>query len=144
MISALKGDGVIDLQSWLVEQMPEGPWMFPEDQISDLPMRFLAAEVTREKLFLRLQQELPYGTMVETEQWEERKDGSVAIRQIIVIERESHKKIVLGKQGQLLKLIGQTSREELERILDCRVHLFLFVKVIEGWKQRKEFLPLVQ
>lgn len=141
MVSALKGDGVNDLQNWLAAHLPEGPWLFPEDQISDLPMRFLAAEVTREKLFLRLRQELPYGLMVESERWEQKKDGSIRIDQQIIVERESHKKIILGHQGQQLKKIGQSARYELEKLLETRVHLFLFIKVIPNWKNKKEFLP---
>lgn len=142
MISALEGQGVEDLQQWLAQTVPQGPWMFPEDQMSDVPLRFLAAEITREKLFLRLQQELPYGLMVDTEQWEERQDGSVKINQVVIVEREAHKKIVLGKNGQLLKAVGQAARREIEQLLDCKVHLFLFVKVIPDWKQKKEFLPV--
>jgi GTP-binding protein Era len=142
MISALKGEGLEPLQDWLAEQLPQGPYLFPEDQISDMPMRFLAAEVTREKLFLRLRQELPYGLTVECEGWEEKKDGSISIRQQIIVERESHKKIILGKQGEQLKQIGQSARMELQRLLDARVHLFLFVKVIPGWKNKKEFMPV--
>lgn len=143
MVSALKGDGVADMQGWLADQLPNGPWLFPEDQISDLPMRFLAAEVTREKLFLRLRQELPYGLMVETEKWEEKKDGSIRIDQQIIVEREGHKKIILGHRGEQLKTIGQSARYELEKLLDTRIHLFLFIKVIPNWKTKKEFLPVL-
>lgn len=142
MGSALKSQGVEELKSWMVGHMPVGPWMFPEDQVSDLPMRFIAAEVTREKLFLRLRQELPYGLRVEPEQWEERKDGSVKINQIVMVEREAHKKIVLGKQGSQLKEVSQSARHALQKMLDRKVHLFLFVKVVPGWKDQKEFLPL--
>ncbi len=141
-ISALKGDGISELQQWIVNSLPKDEWLYPPEQISDLPMRFLAAEITREKLFLRLQQELPYGLTVETEQWQERKDGSVKIMQQIIVERESHKKIILGKNGNLMKAIGISARKELENMLGCKVHLFLFVKVIPNWKQKKEFLPI--
>ncbi len=142
MGSALKNDGVDELKKWMISHMPEGEWMFPEDQMSDLPMRFIAAEVTREKLFLRLRQELPYGLRVEPEQWEEKADGSVKISQIIMVDREAHKKMILGKQGQQLKEIGQSARMSLSKMLDRKVHLFLFVKVVPGWKDKKEFLPL--
>lgn len=142
MGSALKQQGVDTLESWLQQHLPQGEWMFPEDQVSDLPMRFIAAEVTREKLFLRLRQELPYGLRVEPEQWEERADGSVKISQIIMVEREAHKKIILGKQGVQLKEISQSARLSLEKMLERKVHLFLFIKVVPGWKDKKEFLPL--
>lgn len=133
MISALDGSGVDDLANFLAERLPEGPWYYPEDQISDLPMRQLAAEVTREKLYLRLHQELPYSSHVETERWEEKKDGSVRIEQVIYVERDSQKKIVLGKGGDAIKSIGQAARKEISEILDQKVHLFLFVKVRENW-----------
>ena len=133
MISALDGSGVDDLATFLAERLPEGPWYYPEDQISDLPMRQLAAEVTREKLYLRLHQELPYSSHVETERWEEKKDGSVRIEQVIYVERDSQKKIVLGKGGDAIKSIGQAARKEISEILDQKVHLFLFVKVRENW-----------
>lgn len=133
MISAETGDGVADLVADLAGRLPEGPWLYPEDQISDMPLRLLAAEITREKLFLRLRQELPYAATVETEDWEERKDGSVAIRQVVFVERDGQKAIVLGKGGQQIKAIGESARRELENILDQRVHLFLFVKVRESW-----------
>lgn len=129
MISALTGDGVDDLLVQLVERLPVGPWLFPEDQISDMPLRLLAAEITREKLFLQLHQELPYACAVETEAWSERKDGSVRIDQVIYVERESQKGIVLGKGGQRIKEIGAAARAELSGLLDQSVHLFLFVKV---------------
>lgn len=141
MISALKGEGLDALQDWLAQSVPEGSWLFPEDQISDLPMRFLAAEITRERLFLRLRQELPYSLMVETEGWKTQKDGSIRIEQQIIVERESHKKIILGKRGEQLKQIGQSARHELQKLLDSRIHLFLFIKVIPNWKNKKEFLP---
>lgn len=133
MISALQGDGVDDLVAFLADHMPEGPWHFPEDQVSDMTERLLAAEITREKLYLQLRQELPYATTVETETWEERKDGSVKIEQVIFVERDSQKSIILGKRGQQIKQIGSESRKELEEILDTKVHLFLFVKVREKW-----------
>ncbi len=133
MISALSGDGVEDLGNYLAENSAEGPWHFPEDQMSDMTERLLAAEITREKLYLELHQELPYAATVETETWEEKPDGSVKIEQVIFVERDSQKAIVLGKRGQQIKAIGETSRKELEEILDRRVHLFLFVKVREKW-----------
>lgn len=133
MISALKGQGVDDLMNYLADKMPEGPWHFPEDQVSDMTERLLAAEITREKLYLQLHQELPYATTVETETWEERKDGSVMIEQVIYVERDSQKSIILGKGGKQIKKIGIAARLELEEILDCRVHLTLFVKVREKW-----------
>jgi GTP-binding protein Era len=133
MISALGGDGVADVRAWLAGHVPEGPWHYPEDEVSDAPVRQLAAEITREKLYLKLHQELPYQSTVETEKWTERKDGSVRIEQTIYVERESQKKIVLGKAGQSIKAIGEASRRELAQILEKKVHLFLFVKVREGW-----------
>lgn len=133
MISALNGSGCKDLMDYLAKTLPEGPWYYPEDQISDLPMRQLAAEITREKLFLRLHQELPYASHVETESWEEKKDGSVRIEQVIYVERDSQKKIVLGHKGETIKAIGQASRKEIAEILEQNVHLFLFVKVRENW-----------
>lgn len=133
MISALNGSGCKDLLKYLVAQMPYGPWYYPEDQISDMPMRQLAAEVTREKLYLRLHEELPYSSTVETEKWEERKDGSVRIEQVVYVERDSQKKIVLGHKGETIKAIGQASRKEMFAILEQPVHLFLFVKVRDNW-----------
>ncbi|MGV0910210.1 GTPase Era [Martelella sp. FOR1707] len=133
MISAATGSGCDDLMDFLAKRLPEGPWYYPEDQISDLPMRQLAAEITREKLFLRLHQELPYSSHVETEKWEERKDGSVRIEQVIYVERDSQKKIALGKNGEAIKAISMSARKELSEILDQPVHLFLFVKVRENW-----------
>lgn len=133
MISALTGSGCADLMDYLARTLPEGPWYYPEDQISDLPMRQLAAEITREKLYLRLHQELPYASHVETERWEEKKDGSVRIEQVIYVERDSQKKIVLGHKGETIKAIGQASRLEIAGILDQKVHLFLFVKVRGNW-----------
>ncbi|MEM7122733.1 MAG: GTPase Era [Pseudomonadota bacterium] len=134
MISALQGDGIEDLLQFLVGRMPPGPWLYPEEQISDVPMRMMAAEITREKLFLALHQELPYGLSVETEMWTEIEDeDAVRIDQIIYVAKDGHKPIVLGKGGQMLKRIGTTARKELETILGCRVHLFLHVKVRPNW-----------
>ena len=133
MISALSGDGVADLRSWFAAHVPEGPWLYPEDQISDAPLRQLAAEITREKLYLRLHQELPYHSTVETEVWKELRDGSVRIEQTIYVERESQRKIVLGKAGQTIKAIGAAARTDIAEAIDQPVHLFLFVKVREGW-----------
>ena len=138
MISAENGDGVDDLLAALAAAMPEGPWLFPEDQVSDMPERMLAAEITREQLYRQLQQELPYRATVETESWRERDDGSVRIEQIIYVERESQRSIVLGKGGGRIKSIGQAARVELERILERRTHLFLFVKVREKWEEDPE------
>jgi GTP-binding protein Era len=133
MISALTGSGCDDLLYHLAAALPEGPWYYPEDQLSDLPMRQLAAEITREKLFLRLHEELPYSSHVETEKWEERKDGSVRIEQVIYVERDSQKKIVIGKKGETIRAIGEAARKEMAEILEQKVHLFLFVKVREKW-----------
>jgi GTP-binding protein Era len=133
MISATKGDGVADVRQWLAAHVPQGPWHYPEDEVSDAPVRQLASEITREKLYLKLHQELPYQSTVETESWTERKDGSVRIEQTIYVERDSQKKIVLGKGGQSIKAIGEAARRELADILEKKVHLFLFVKVREGW-----------
>lgn len=141
MISAQTGDGVGELQQWLASMMPPGSWLYPEDQMSDAPLRLLAAEITREKLFLRLHEELPYALTVETESWEQRRDGSVKIHQAILVPRDSHKKIVLGDKGSQLKTIGQSARREISKLLDAPVHLFLFVKVEADWKNRPEFLP---
>ena len=133
MVSALTGDGVTDLLDDLAKHAPQGPWHYPEDQISEIPLRQLASEITREKLFLGLRQELPYALTVETETWEERKDGSVKIDQVIYVRRDSQKKIVLGKGGQQIKKFGAESRADLEAIFERRVHLFLFVKVRDNW-----------
>jgi GTP-binding protein Era len=137
MISALTGDGVQDLMQKLLAVAPEGPWLFPEDQIADAPARVMAAEITREKLMLRLHQELPYQATVETEAWEERKDGSVKIEQIIYVARESQRKIAIGEKGQTVKAIGEAARKELEKGLGRRVHLFLHVKVRENWAEER-------
>ncbi|MXN67362.1 GTPase Era [Stappia sp. GBMRC 2046] len=138
MVSALNGDGVSDLVEYFAENVPDGPWLYPEDQASDLPLRMLAAEITREKLFLRLHEELPYISTVETESWQERKDGSVRIEQTIFVERDSQKSIVLGKRGQTIKAISQAAREEISEMLEQPVHLFLFVKVRENWADDPE------
>jgi GTPase len=133
LVSALSGDGVADLKRWLAAQAPPGPWHYPEDQIMDAPLRQLAAEITREKLYLRLHQELPYQSTVETTAWKELKDGSVRIEQTIYVERASQRKIVLGKNGQTIRAIGAQARREIAEIIEQGVHLFLFVKVREGW-----------
>ena len=133
MISAEKGDGVDEVMAHVAGLMPEGPWLFPDDQVSDMPERLLAAEITREKLYLQLHQELPYAATVETEEWEDKDDGSVRIGQVVYVERATQKAIVLGKGGRQVKAIGAAARAELEDILGCRVHLFLFVKVREKW-----------
>jgi GTP-binding protein Era len=138
MISALKGDGVADLRGWLASTVPGGPWLYPEDQIADAPSRSLAAEITREKLYLRLHQELPYQSTVETDAWNERPDGSLRIEQTIYVERESQRKIVLGKGGQTIKAIGAAARKEIAELFERPVHLFLFVKVREGWSEDPE------
>jgi GTP-binding protein Era len=133
MVSAPSGDGVEEVKRWLAAHAPSGPWHYPEDQISDAPVRALAAEITREKMYLRLHQELPYRSTVETDAWEERRDGSVRIEQTIFVERESQRKIVLGKGGQAIKAIGAEARKEIARLIEKPVHLFVFVKVREGW-----------
>jgi len=133
MVSALTGDGIGEVKAWLAAQAPEGPWHYPEDQISDAPLRSLASEITREKLFNRLHQELPYRSTVETDSWKELRDGSVRIEQTIFVERESQRKIVLGKSGQSIKALGAEARTEIAKIIDQPVHLFLLVKVREDW-----------
>jgi GTP-binding protein Era len=138
MISGLTGDGVEDLKTYLTGAMPPGHWLFPEDQLSDAPERWLAAEVTREQVFLQLHDELPYAASVETEAWEERRDGSVRIDQVIYVRRAGQRAIVLGDKGQRIKNIGGRARLELERLLDRRVHLFLFVKVRDNWIEDPE------
>lgn len=138
MISALNGDGVDDLRRYLAERMPASPWLYPADQVADVPMRMLASEITREKLYLRVHQELPYSLTVETEDWQDRKDGSVRIEQVIFVARESQRKIILGKGGQGIKAVGQQAREELAGLLGRPVHLFLRVKVREKWMDERE------
>jgi GTP-binding protein Era len=140
MVSALTGSGTGDLLSYLAGKMPEGPWLYPEEQVADVQLRFMAAEMTREVIYERLHEELPYASTVETETWEERKDGSVRIGQVIYVERDSQKAIVLGKGGQTIKLLGQLARKEMEAQFGRRVHLFLFVKVRENWAEDKERL----
>jgi GTP-binding protein Era len=138
LISAEKGYGVDDLRKWLAEAVPEGPWLYPEDQIADLPLRMIAAEMTREKLTLRLHQELPYQLTVETEMWQERKDGSVRIDQIVYVARDGHKGILLGKKGETIKAVSTAARAEIAAFLDRPVHLFLQVKVRPGWLEEAE------
>ncbi|MEP2531129.1 GTPase Era [Shimia sp.] len=138
MISAEKGHGCNMLRQWLAQELPEGPWLYPEDQIADLPMRMIAAEMTREKLTLRLHQELPYQLTVETESWEERKDGSARVDQIIYVMRDGHKGIVLGNKGETIKAVSKAAREELTEFLDRKVHLFLQVKVRPNWLEESE------
>ena len=138
MVAALTGDGVNDLKAWLAGRVPAGPWLYPPDQMSDAPMRQLAAEITREKLFERLHQELPYHSTVETEIWKELRAGDIRIEQTIYVERESQRKIVLGKGGQTIKAIGEAARKEIAEIVEAKVHLFLFVKVRGGWGEDPE------
>jgi GTP-binding protein Era len=138
MISGLSGDGVGDLKAYLAGAVPEGPWLYPEDQLSDLPQRLMAAEVTREQIFLQLHDELPYASTVETDKWEVRADGSVRIEQTVFVQRPTQKAIVLGEGGQQIKRIGARARAELEKMLECRVHLFLFVRVEKSWTEDRE------
>jgi GTP-binding protein Era len=138
MISAEKGYGVDDLRDWLAADLPEGPWLYPEDQIADLPVRMIAAEMTREKLTLRLHEELPYQLTVETERWEERQDGSARIDQIVYVARDGHKGIVLGRKGETIKAVGQAARAEIEEFLGRKVHLFLTVKIRPNWLDEAE------
>jgi GTP-binding protein Era len=138
MISAASGDGLADLVAWLAERVPPGPWLYPEDEVSDVPLRQLAAEITREKLFERLHQELPYHATVETEEWKEQKDGSVRVAQTIFVERDSQKKIVIGAGGATIKAISMAARREIGEIAETPIHLFLFVKVRENWSDDPE------
>lgn len=138
MISAERGHGVEDLRTWLANQMPEGPFLYPEDEISDLPLRMIAAEITREKLTLRLHQELPYQMTVETENWVDQKDGSARIEQIIYVMRDGHKGIVLGRRGETIKTIGAEARKDIAELLGRKCHLFLEVKSRPGWLDEKE------
>lgn len=138
MISAEKGKGINDLRRWLASNLPEGPWLYPDDQISDMPLRMIAAEITREKLTLRLHQELPYQLTVETEKWEKKVDKSVRIEQIIYLSRSGHKGIVLGKKGETIKAVSMASRLSIEEFLGARVHLFLRLKVREKWMEETE------
>lgn len=143
MISALSGNGVCDLLTTLSETVPQGPWLFPEDQVSDLPQRMWASEITREHLYHNLHQELPYETYVETEAWEEFDNGSVKINQIIYVNRDGQKSIILGKHGSMIKKISQTAREELTSLLDRPVHLFIHVKVAHNWAERSAAYTLM-
>jgi GTP-binding protein Era len=143
MISALNGSGIKQMRSALAAAMPESEWLYPEDQVADVHLRYLAAEITREKLYERLHDELPYASTVETEAWEERKDGSVKISQTIFVERDTQKAIVLGKGGQTIKLLGQLARKDMEVAFDRKVHLFLFVKVRENWTKDPERLRMM-
>jgi GTP-binding protein Era len=138
MISAARGHGLEALRGWLAGALPEGPWLYPEDQIADLPQRVIAAELTREKLTLRLHEELPYQLTVETESWEDRPDGSVRIEQVIYVAREGHRPIVLGEGGATIRAIGQAARAEIAAFLERPVHLFLTVKVRPGWAEERE------
>jgi GTP-binding protein Era len=138
MVSALKKDGLTDLAQYCVQRMPKGPWLYPEDQAADIPSRLLAAEITREKLYLRLHDELPYASAVVTESWKDQKDGSVRIDQTIFVEREGQKAIVIGKGGQTIKKIGELARAEMEEIFGRRVHLFIHSKVSERWGENPE------
>jgi GTP-binding protein Era len=140
MVSALTGSGTQDLLKAIAARMPESPWLYPEDQVADVQLRFMAAEMTREKIYERLHEELPYASTVETEGWEERKDGSVKIDQVIYVQRDSQKAIVLGKGGHTVKLINQLARADMEKYFERKVHLFLFVKVRENWAEDKERL----
>jgi GTP-binding protein Era len=139
MISALNGDGMNDLTDYLCTNLPEGPWLYPEDQLSDISERVLAAEITREKIFTQLHQELPYSIAVETEQWQELSDGSCRVEQVVFVQRENHKIMVLGKNGRRIKSIGTAAREEIMNLLGRKVHLFLFVKVREHWIDDPEY-----
>jgi len=138
MICALSGNGVGEVKNWLADHVPAGPWHYPPDQISDAPLRALAAEITREKIYLRLHQELPYRSTVATESWKELRDGSIRIEQTIYVERESQRKIALGKDGRAIKAIGAEARKEISALIEKPVHLFLFVKVREGWEDDPE------
>jgi len=143
MVSALTGSGVKDIRSYFADKMPQGPWLYPEDQLADLPTKLLASEITREKLYLKLHDELPYASTVETESWQVKKDGSVRTEQVIYVERESQRRIVLGHKGATIKKIGQQAREELAEILGITVHLFLFVKVRPNWAKDPERLRMM-
>jgi GTPase len=138
MISALNGEGVLDVKAWLAKNVPTGPWLYPDDQITDAPLRQLAAEITREKVYLYLRDELPYRSTVETVEWKKLKDGSIRIGQTIYVERENQRKIVLGKNGRMIKTIGASARGEIGAMVEAPVHLFLFVKVREDWSEDAE------
>jgi GTPase len=137
MISARRGDGVEDIARTLTERAPVGPWLFPEDQTMDAPARVLASEITREKAMLRLHDEIPYDLMVETETWEEKKDGSARIEQSIYVTREGQRKLAIGSGGKTIKVIGELARKEMETAFDRRIHLFLHVKIREGWPEER-------
>ena len=143
MISGLKNQGLTDMLDALSKEMPEGPWHFEEDEVTTMPMRMLAAEITREKIFEKLYRELPYAVLVETEKWEDFDNGDIKISQAIYIQRDSQKAIVLGKGGNQIKKIGKAAREELEEMMDCKVHLKLFVKVKENWPDNPENFQLM-
>ena len=138
MISATTGDGLAELRAHLAAAMPEGPWLYPEDQLTDLPLRLIAAEVTREQLFLRLHQELPYALTVETDSWQDFEDGSVKVEQTIYVQREGHKGICLGKGGKTIRAVREASQAELQSLLERPVHLFLYIKVRERWVEDPE------
>ena len=138
MVSAINGNGVDKFVSYLADNVPEGPWHYPEDHLTDMPMRLMAAEITREKIFHLLHQEIPYALTVETQKWDNFRNGDIKIDQIIFINREAHKKIILGKNGSMIKKIGERSRQELEEIFDTKVHLKLFVKLSEAWMDDEE------
>jgi GTP-binding protein Era len=142
MVSATRNDGVEDLMADLVARMPEGPHLFPDDQLTDMSERLLAAEITREQIFLQLHQELPYNVAVETEKWEEFKDGSARVEQVIYVQRDSQRKIVIGDKGARVKAIGAAARKELAGVLGRKVHLFLHVKVAEDWAEKRDFYRL--
>ena len=142
MISAATGDGVGDLKAYLARAVPPGPWLYPDDQISDMPERLLAAEITREQAFIQLRQELPYSIAVETEKWQEFRDGSARIDQVVYVRRDNQRKIVLGEDGARIKAIGAAARAEMSRVFGRNVHLFLHVKVAEDWAERREFYRL--
>lgn len=143
MVSALSGDGMDELAAHVFAAMPQGPWLYPDDQVADFPMRFLAAELTREQVFDLLHDELPYASTVETESWREMKDGSVRIDQVIYVEREGQRRIVLGEKGQTIKAIGKAAREAMAEAFGHKVHLFLFVKVRKGWASDPERLRMM-
>lgn len=142
MISAATGDGVGDLKTYLARAVPAGPWLYPEDQISDMPERLLAAEITREQAFIQLRQELPYSIAVETEKWQELRDGSARIEQVVYVRRDNQRKIVLGEGGSRIKTIGAVARGEMVRSFGRNIHLFLHVKVAEDWAERRDFYRL--
>ncbi|MFV9875979.1 MAG: GTPase Era [Rickettsiales endosymbiont of Dermacentor nuttalli] len=142
MVSALKNDGILELKEFFAKQASIGPWLYPEDEMTTIPKSFLASEIVREKLFLFLQNELPYNLTVVTDTWEELEDGSAKIYQTIYTNKESHKKIIIGQNGQFLKKVGKIARQELEGLFDQKMHLFLFVKVRENWMDKDELMPI--